>query len=33
MGFSFMAAFMDEVKVESEPGQGTVVTMSKKIGR
>lgn len=33
MGFSFMEAFMDEVKVESEPGQGTVVTMSKKIGR
>lgn len=32
MGFSFMEAFMDEVKVESEPGQGTVVTMSKKIG-
>ena len=33
MGFSFMEAFMDEVKVESEPEQGTVVTMSKKIGR
>lgn len=31
MGFSFMEAFMDEVRVESEPGQGTVVTMKKKI--
>ena len=31
MGFSFMEAFMDEVKVESEPGAGTVVTMKKKI--
>lgn len=31
MGFSFMEAFMDEVKVESEPGSGTVVTMKKKI--
>ena len=33
MGFSFMEAFMDQVRVESEPGQGTVVTMSRKIGR
>lgn len=32
MGFSFMAAFMDEVRVESEPGKGTTVTMKKKIG-
>lgn len=31
MGFSFMEAFMDEVEVESAPGQGTVVTMKKKI--
>ena len=31
MGFSFMEAFMDEVRVESEPGKGTVVTMKKKI--
>lgn len=31
MGFSFMEAFMDEVNVESAPGQGTVVTMKKKI--
>lgn len=33
MGFSFMEAFMDQVYVESEPGHGTVVTMSRKIGR
>ena len=33
MGFSFMEAFMDKVHVESEPGSGTVVTMSRKIGR
>ena len=31
MGFSFMEAFMDEVRVESEPNKGTVVTMKKKI--
>lgn len=31
MGFSFMEAFMDEVRVESETGRGTVVTMKKKI--
>ena len=33
MGFAFMEAFMDQVQVESEPGQGTLVTMRKKIGR
>ncbi|MBQ8802502.1 MAG: anti-sigma F factor [Tyzzerella sp.] len=33
MGFSFMEAFMDEIKVESEPGKGTVVKMQKKIGK
>lgn len=33
MGFSFMEAFMDEVHVESEPGEGTLVVMKKKIGR
>lgn len=33
MGFSFMEAFMDEVSVESEPNQGTLVVMKKKIGR
>lgn len=32
MGFSFMEAFMDELKVESEPGKGTKVHMVKKIG-
>lgn len=33
MGFSFMEAFMDQVTVESVPGQGTLVIMKKKIGR
>ena len=33
MGFSFMEAFMDEVKVESEPGKGTTVTLKKTVGR
>lgn len=32
MGFAFMEAFMDELFVESEPGKGTVVYMSKQIG-
>ena len=32
MGFSFMEAFMDELIVESELGQGTTVKMKKKIG-
>ena len=32
MGFSFMEAFMDRVTVESEPGKGTTVRMSKQIG-
>lgn len=32
MGFLFMEAFMDEVRVESEPGKGTCVTMRKRIG-
>lgn len=32
MGFSFMEAFMDEVKVESVPLEGTTVTMKKRIG-
>ncbi|WP_347562702.1 anti-sigma F factor [Clostridium sp. HBUAS56010] len=31
MGFSFMEAFMDQVEVESVPGEGTAVTMKKKI--
>ena len=33
MGFVFMEAFMDTVSVESKPGEGTLVTMTKKIGR
>lgn len=33
MGFAFMEAFMDEIRVESEPGKGTKVTMRKKIGQ
>lgn len=32
MGFAFMEAFMDELKVESEPGKGTTVRMKKKFG-
>jgi stage II sporulation protein AB (anti-sigma F factor) len=32
MGFAFMEAFMDEVTVESRPGVGTKVVMSKYIG-
>ena len=33
MGFAFMEAFMDSLEVESSPGEGTRVTMKKKIGR
>ncbi len=33
MGFSFMEAFMDDVKVESAPGKGTIVKMRKLIGK
>lgn len=33
MGFSFMEAFMDELQVESEPGQGTTVIMKKTVGK
>ena len=32
MGFAFMEAFMDNLEVESTPGQGTKVRMIKKIG-
>ena len=32
MGFAFMEAFMDELEVESQPGQGTTVRMKKKFG-
>lgn len=31
MGFAFMEAFMDELEVESTPGQGTTVHMKKKL--
>ena len=33
MGFVFMEAFMDTIKVESKKDEGTTVTMTKKIGR
>lgn len=33
MGFVFMEAFMDSVHVESQPGHGTTVTMTKNIGK
>ena len=33
MGFSFMGAFMDELTVISEVGKGTLVKMSKVIGK
>ncbi|MCH5267153.1 MAG: anti-sigma F factor [Lachnospiraceae bacterium] len=33
MGFAFMEAFMDELQVDSEPGNGTTVIMRKEIGR
>ncbi len=32
MGFSFMEAFTDELKVESKEGEGTTVTMVKMMG-
>lgn len=32
MGFAFMEAFMDDLQVESQPGEGTRVHMKKKIG-
>lgn len=31
MGFAFMEAFMDELHVESQVGQGTTIRMKKKI--
>lgn len=33
MGFAFMEAFMDSLEVESEPGKGTLVRMTKRIAR
>ncbi|MGN0169060.1 MAG: anti-sigma F factor [Acetatifactor sp.] len=32
MGFAFMEAFMDDLEVESQPGEGTTVRMKKKMG-
>lgn len=32
LGFTFMRSFMDNFKVESTIGQGTVVSMSKRVG-
>ena len=32
MGFMFMEAFMDDLRVESEPGAGTTVFMEKTLG-
>lgn len=32
MGFAFMEAFMDDLEVESAPGEGTRIIMKKKIG-
>ena len=33
MGFAFMEAFMDELKVESEVGKGTKVSMRKRVSQ
>ncbi len=33
MGFTIMESFMDQVKVRSTPGKGTVVTLRRKISR
>ena len=33
MGFTIMASFMDGLKVRSQPGKGTTVTMRKRIAR
>lgn len=32
MGFAFMSAFMDSLEVDSKPGKGTVIKMTKGIG-
>lgn len=32
MGFTFMEAFTDHLEVKSEPGKGTIVCLSKKMG-
>ena len=31
MGFTVMESFMDKIKVDSRPGEGTIVTMIKKL--
>ena len=33
MGFAFMEAFMDELRVNSEPGKGTKIVLKKVIGQ
>ena len=33
MGFAFMEAFMDEIRIASAPGEGTCITMTKYIER
>lgn len=33
MGFTIMEAFMDELEVKSEIGQGTIIKMRKKVGK
>lgn len=33
IGFSVMESFCDKLKVSSSPGKGTVVTLSKKLGK
>lgn len=33
MGFAFMEAFMDELSVESKPGEGVTIIMKKEIGK
>ena len=33
MGFVFMEAFMDTVRVDSKEGEGTKVTMTKRVGK
>ena len=33
MGFTVMESFMDSLKVESSPGEGTTVTMSKQLSQ
>lgn len=33
LGFAFMKSFMDKVEVQSEIGKGTIVTMTKAVGK